>query len=167
MTGAAADRQSAAADAVPVPGTELEGFFPYRLAVAAEGFSRNLVEVYGRRFGLSREEWRLLYLLAGEDQVTSLELGRRSTLDKVQVSRASQRLEDKGLITRAVAPDDRRLRLYACTEQGRALFDEVLPQVEARSDDILRAMSTEDRAALERGLAALAEAMAARPLHTS
>ncbi|WP_420326153.1 MarR family winged helix-turn-helix transcriptional regulator [Mameliella sp.] len=167
MTGAAADRQSPAADTVPVPGTELEGFFPYRLAVAAEGFSRNLVEVYGRRFGLSREEWRLLYLLAGEDQVTSLELGRRSTLDKVQVSRASQRLEDKGLITRAVAPDDRRLRLYACTEQGRALFNEVLPQVEARSDEILRAMSTEDRAALERGLAALAEAMAARPLHTS
>ncbi|GGF74537.1 DNA-binding transcriptional regulator, MarR family [Mameliella alba] len=167
MTGAAADRQSAAANAAPVPGTELEGFFPYRLAVAAEGFSRNLVEVYGRRFGLSREEWRLLYLLAGEDEVTSLELGRRSTLDKVQVSRASQRLEEKGLITRAIAPDDRRLRLYTCTDKGRALFDEVLPQVEARSDEILRAMSTEDRAALERGLAALTEAMADRLLPSS
>lgn len=167
MTGAAADRRSVAENAAPDPGTELEGFFPYRLAVAAEGFSRNLVEVYGRRFGLSREEWRLLYLLAGEDEVTSLELGRRSTLDKVQVSRASQRLEEKGLITREIAPDDRRLRLYACTKQGRALFDEVLPQVEARSDEILRAMSAEDRAALERGLAALTEAMADRILPTS
>ncbi|WP_323771810.1 MarR family winged helix-turn-helix transcriptional regulator [Antarctobacter sp.] len=141
---------------------QLETFFPYRLAVAAEGFSRTLVDVYGREFGLSREEWRLLFLLAGEEKVTSRDLSRRSTLDRVQVSRASQRLEDKGLITRKVAPDDRRLRVYACTEQGRALFAEVLPQVEHRSSEILRAMSAEDRAALERGLDALTDAIGNR-----
>ena len=43
---------------------ELNAFFPYRLAIAAEGFSRNLSEVYGAQFGLTREEWRLLFLLA-------------------------------------------------------------------------------------------------------
>ncbi|SNS78077.1 MarR family winged helix-turn-helix transcriptional regulator [Antarctobacter heliothermus] len=141
---------------------QLETFFPYRLAVAAEGFSRNLVEVYGRGYGLSREEWRLLFLLAGEDQVTSRDLSRRSTLDRVQVSRASQKLEDKGLITRNIAPDDRRLRVYACTEKGRDLFANALPQVEARSTEILHAMTPEDRAALERGLAALTDAIAKR-----
>ncbi|ASP21067.1 HTH-type transcriptional regulator MhqR [Antarctobacter heliothermus] len=138
----------------------LETFFPYRLAVAAEGFSRNLANVYGRGYGLSREEWRLLFLLAGEAEVTSRDLSRRSTLDRVQVSRASQKLEDKGLITRNIAPNDRRLKVYACTKRGRALFADALPQVEARSNEILRAMSPEDRAALERGLAALSEAIA-------
>ncbi len=133
----------------------LDGFFPYRLAVAAEAFSRSLMAVYGRRYGLSREEWRLLFLLAGVEEMTSLELGQRTTLDKVQVSRAAQRLEDKGLITRAVAPLDRRLRLYSCTEEGRALFSEILPQVDASAEQILKAMPRDDREALQRGLAAL------------
>ena len=134
---------------------QLDGFFPYRLAVAAEAFSRSLVAVYGRRYGLSREEWRLLFLLADTPEMTSLELGRRTTLDKVQVSRAAGRLEEKGLISRAIAPSDRRLRLYACTETGRNLFAALLPKVQARAEDILNAMSPKDRQALEQGLAAL------------
>ncbi len=137
----------------------LEGFFPYKLAVAAEAFSRSLMAVYGRRYGLSREEWRLLFLLAGVEEMTSLELGQRTTLDKVQVSRAAQRLEEKGLITRAIAPRDRRLRLYACTEAGRALFAEILPQVDASAEQILQAMSPDDREALQRGLTALLAAI--------
>lgn len=139
----------------------LESFFPYRLAVAAEAFSRSLQEVYGKAYGLSREEWRLLFLLAGEARITSLELGRRTTLDKVQVSRASLRLEEKGLITRGVAAEDRRLRVYACTPAGRALFRRALPEVERRAARILDEMAPDDRAALERGLAGLSEAVQA------
>ncbi|MFZ7092749.1 MarR family winged helix-turn-helix transcriptional regulator [Primorskyibacter sp. 2E233] len=139
--------------------TPLESFFPYRLAVGAERFSQALAEVYGANFGLSREEWRLLFLLAGETQVTSLDLARRTTLDKVQVSRASQRLVDKGLITRCVASEDRRLRLYACTEKGRALFASALPDVQDRAARILNAMSPEDKQALNQGLSALIRAL--------
>lgn len=139
----------------------LETFFPYRLAVAAEAFSRSLVAVYGRAFGLSREEWRLLFLLAGGERLDSGELARRTTLDKVQVSRASQRLEAKGLITRAIADRDRRLREYEITVAGQALFTEVLPRVEAQADAVLGAMSATDREALDRGLGALMRAMEA------
>ena len=139
--------------------TDLETFFPYRLAATAEAFSRNLVDVYGRQYGLSREEWRLLFLLSAGDSVTSLDLSRRTTLDKVQVSRASQRLEDKGLITRQIAPNDRRLRLYTSTDAGKALFNTILPQVEARTQDILSAMPEGDLEALHRGLSALATAI--------
>lgn len=138
---------------------KLETFFPYQLAIVAEAFSRNLTEVYGREFGLSREEWRLLFLLADEEEVTSLDLGRRTTLDKVQVSRASQRLEEKGLLTRAVADNDRRLRIYRCTPAGRALFARALPQVEARARLILDELNTDDLQALLRGLDALRQAM--------
>lgn len=138
---------------------QLDGFFPYRLAIAAEAFSRRLMNVYGRRYGLSREEWRLLFLLAGAGKMTSLELGQRTTLDKVQVSRAAQKLEEKGLISRAVSARDRRLRLYTCTTSGKALFAEIRPQVEGQASAILRAMSADDCAALEQGLAALLRAI--------
>ncbi len=140
--------------------TVLDDFFPYRLAATAEAFSRNLVDVYGRQHGLTREEWRLLFLLAGGNSVTSLELTRKTTLDKVQVSRASQRLEDKGLITRQVAPEDRRLRLYTSTDAGTALFNAILPEVQARANQILTSMSDTDLTALQQGLSALENAIA-------
>jgi DNA-binding MarR family transcriptional regulator len=140
---------------------DLESFFPYRLAVTAEGFSRNLVDVYGRTYGLSREEWRLMFILAGIGRITSVELARRTTLGKVQITRASQRLEEKGLITREVPGSDRRLREYEITAAGRALFAEVLPRVRTRADTILGRMSEGDRAALEQGLTALLQAVRA------
>lgn len=138
---------------------DLEAFFPYRLAVVAEQFSRALSGVYGRSYGLSREEWRLLFLLADTDGVSSLELSRRTTLDKVQVSRAARRLEEKGVIMRETSQADRRLRVYRCTDAGRALFRDALPQVEACGAQILDRMSSPDRAALEQGLRALHHAV--------
>ena len=138
---------------------ELEAFFPYRLAVAAESFSRNLSDVYSHQFGLSREEWRLLYLLADTGTLDSQELSRRTTLDKVQVSRASQRLEDKKLITRAISKKDRRLRDFCITASGRTLFDKAKPLVDARAATMLNSMTDEDRTALHRGIEALIKAM--------
>jgi len=142
---------------------QLDAFFPYRLAVAAEAFSRNLVEVYGHAFGLSRGEWRLLFLLQGGEPIDSAELARRCTLDRVQVTRAAQRLEGKGLIVRKIAENDRRLRIYRCTPEGLRLFASALPRVEARARKILEALSPRDRAALERGVSALIESMSAEP----
>ena len=140
----------------------LEDFFPYRLAIAAETFSRNLSQVYGTAYGLTREEWRLMFLLADVPSITSLELSRRTTLDKVQVSRAAKRLEDKGYITRAIEQKDRRLRSYEMTQAGREVFDDVMPQVNARTMEILDDLSKTDRAALTKGLKALHTAAAAR-----
>ncbi|WP_407492818.1 MarR family winged helix-turn-helix transcriptional regulator [Pseudooceanicola sp. MF1-13] len=139
---------------------DLDRFFPYRLAVAAEAFSRSLAEVYGHEHGLSREEWRMLFLLAGEDEVTSTELARRTTLDKVQVSRAAQRLADKGLIVREIPETDKRLRVFRCTQEGRGLFQRLLPMVEARAHGVLDQMSAADRAALIQGLGALLDVVA-------
>ena len=138
----------------------IETFFPYRLAVTAEAFSRQLVAVYGREHGLTREEWRLLFLLDEAGTLDSLQLSQRTSLDKVQVSRAATRLEEKRLITRAVLGSDRRLRNYAITDAGRDLFQSALREVDARASEILDAMPARDRAALERGIAALDQAIA-------
>lgn len=138
----------------------LETFFPYRLAVVAEAFSRQLVAVYGREYGLSREEWRLLFLLEDAGALNSLQLSQRTSLDKVQVSRAASRLEEKNLITRAILGSDRRLRNYAITEKGEELFRQAFGRVEVRAAEIMRAMNARDRNALERGIAALDQAIA-------
>lgn len=133
----------------------MDTFFPYRLAVAAEAFSRQLVEVYGHEHGLSREEWRLLFLLDDAGSLDSLEVAQRTSLDKVQVSRAASRLEEKGLITREVPSSDRRLRRFSVTSEGRKRFRQAFGEVEARANEILGAMPADDRAALIRGVRAL------------
>ena len=140
---------------------KIETFFPYRLAVTAEAFSRQLVAVYGRSYGLSREEWRLLFLLDDAQKLDSLQISQRSSLDKVQVSRAASRLEAKGLITRSVLGSDRRLKEYQITETGAALFARALTEVEARANQVMSAMPEGDREALQRGVVALDKAIAA------
>lgn len=141
----------------------LDTFFPYQLAATAEAFSRRLVDVYGREYGLSREEWRLLFLLAGAKNLTSLDLAQRTTLDKVQISRAAQKLCEKGLIQRRTDNNDRRLRVYTCTGKGQALFAELFPIVESKAKAILDAMRPADRNKLMDGLAALQSAIARVP----
>lgn len=140
----------------------MDTFFPYRLAVAAEAFSRQLVEVYGHEHGLTREEWRLLFLLDDAGSLDSLEVAQRTSLDKVQVSRAASKLEEKGLITREVPRNDRRLRRYSVTPEGRKRFRQAFREVEARADEILAAMAADDRAALVRGVQSLHAATLAR-----
>lgn len=139
----------------------LDTYFPYQLASTAEAFSQKLVDVYGRSYGLSREEWRLFLLLADAKSLTSLELSRRTTLDKVQVSRAAQKLDDKGLIDRTVAESDKRLRVYSCTETGAKLFAELFPKVEMEANSVLNHLSSSERNDLDRGLAALKRAVQA------
>lgn len=138
----------------------IETFLPYRLAVVAEAFSRRLFAVYGQQHGFTREEWRLLFLLDDARSLDSLRLSRRTSLDKVQVSRAASRLEKRGLISREVLETDRRLRNYMITDAGRTLFGRAFGEVEARSAQILGAMSDQDRDALLRGLEALGRAVA-------
>ena len=82
-------------------------------------------------------------------------MARRTTLDKVQVSRAAQRLADKGLILRDIPEEDRRLRVFRCTDAGRRLFHSLLPVVEARAIGILDCLEPSDRRALMQGLDAL------------
>lgn len=137
----------------------IETFFPYRLAVVAEGFARQLMAVYGHEYGLSREEWRLLFLLEDAGSLDSTQIAQRTSLDKVQVSRAASRLEKKGLITRDILSADRRLRNYAVTVEGKTLFRQAFVRVEERTKSILNAITDEDRKALERGIEALSKAV--------
>jgi DNA-binding MarR family transcriptional regulator len=137
------------------PVMRLDDFFPYKLAVAAEAVSHALSQVYGKDFGLSRDEWRILAALDGTGPLSSVEIARRTTLDKVQVCRAAARLEERRLIWRDMAEDDKRLRLFACTDDGKALFAQAFPAVNARAEEILALLDPVQRAGLDQVLSVL------------
>jgi DNA-binding MarR family transcriptional regulator len=53
------------------------------------------------------------------------ELARALSCDNSNVTWITDRLEERGLVTRTPAPHDRRVRLLVLTKQGRALREEI------------------------------------------
>lgn len=127
---------------------KLQAFFPYQLAQLAEAVSRSVASVYADRFGLTRDEWRILAALAEEGQMQASDLVPHTSLDKMQVSRALARMEEAGLVLRQPSPEDARARIVKPTTQGRKLYRKIVPMVEEREAFLLQALSRTEREAL-------------------
>jgi DNA-binding MarR family transcriptional regulator len=127
---------------------ELEKFFPYRLAVLAEQVSLATAQVYGERFSLTRDEWRVLAALAGQGEVRTADVKERTTLEKMQVSRALAGLEAAGLVARSPDPEDGRAWRVRLQPAGLGLYRKIVPMVQAREEYLLSDLTPEERAAL-------------------
>ena len=132
---------------------DLQRFFPYRLAVLAEVVSQSTAQVYRDRFGLSREEWRVLAALADCGTVKTARVIEHTTLEKMQVSRAVARMEREGWLDRVPDPEDGRGWLLRMRPAGRALYQKIVPAVEAREAFLLEALAPEERRQLEEAMA--------------
>ena len=127
-----------------IPSMKLETFFPYRLAVLAEQVSLATAQVYRERFALSRDEWRVLAALAHQGEIRAADVKDRTTLDKMQVSRALARLEDQGLVARAPDPDDGRASRVRLLPAGTALYRKIVPMVQAREEYLLSDLTPQE-----------------------
>lgn len=127
---------------------DLLKFFPYRVTQLADAVSRAVAPVYTRRFGLSRDEWRILVALAEEQQIKTLDLIAHTTLDKMQVSRALARMESAGLIERIADPEDARARIVRPTDAARKLYKKIVPMVQAREAFLLESLTPDERRVL-------------------
>ncbi len=75
-----------------------------------------------RELDVGLMEWRVLVLLAVEDQATPARIAQVAGVDKSVVSRAVSGLERRGLITVSSEPASRQTRL-GLTSAGQALHD--------------------------------------------
>jgi len=123
---------------------ELEKFFPYRLAVLAEQVSLATAQVYRERFSLSRDDWRVLAALADQGEVRAADVKDRTTLDKMQVSRALARLEAAGVVARAADPNDGRAWRVRLLPAGTALYRKIVPMVQAREEYLLSDLTPQE-----------------------
>jgi len=128
---------------------ELERFFPYRLARLAEVVSQATAQVYADRFGLTRDEWRVIAALAGQGAVKTAWIMESSTLDKMPVSRALARLEKDALVGRESDPEDGRAWLVRLLPAGLVLYRKIVPMVLAREEFLLSSLDAAERAALD------------------
>jgi DNA-binding MarR family transcriptional regulator len=151
------DRLGAVVTGVTIAPMQLQRFLPYRLAVLADAVSRATAAVYGRRFELSRDEWRLLAALGEAGRIQAAEAAQTTTLEKMQASRALRSLEARGLVARETDANDRRHVIVHLLPAGRALLRQLVPLVLEREAWLLEVLDADERAVLDRALAKLLE----------
>ncbi len=103
-------------------------------------------------YGLTVAEWRVMLTLGRYPGRTAAEITVRWAMDKMAISRALQRLENAGHISRQRNPDDRRSFRLSLTEKGRKLHDTVLPGATERYRTFVSCLTEQEIADLHRSL---------------
>lgn len=106
----------------------LDAFLPYRLAVTSGLVGETIADAYRTQFDIGMLEWRVLAHVAERAGTTQQEIGARSRMDKVAVSRATIALAARGLVARRANPLDRRSQLLELTPAGAALHAAIAPR---------------------------------------
>ncbi len=122
----------------------LQRFLPYRLTKLSGIISRSLAERYSRQFDLTIQEWRILAILGEKPGLTAREVGNLASLDKVNISRATDRLEKAGRILRKVVAEDRRAFALYLTDNGQDILDKIIPLASRYEDLLLDSFSSEE-----------------------
>ncbi|PVH30654.1 MarR family winged helix-turn-helix transcriptional regulator [Pararhodobacter oceanensis] len=133
----------------------LNNYLPYRLNLLAEKTSQNTRDIYRKRHGLTRTQWRVLVNLAEVASLTASELCELVPAHKTKVSRALADLEARGWVKRSTDSSDRRIAHAVITAKGKRALATIQPEMIAATEALLAPLSAEERAKIDEGLAVL------------
>lgn len=106
--------------------------------------------------GLDMWEYVVLARLADGAAPTQAQLAAAVRRDKTRLIPILDRLEGRGLLDRTPDPADRRNRIVALTDDGRAVLADCRAAIAAMEDELLGALRPEEAAALRHALEAVA-----------
>ena len=155
-----------AAKAMPgsgMPPLLLDGFLPYRAARLANALSRRLAERYEAQFEISVAEWRIIIHLTQETEISIRDIYTRVDMDRARVTRAVQRLQARGLVSKLVNESDRRLIRLALSDSGRQMANEIASIAARFEAELLAAVPATAGEALLTHFDALETALADMP----
>lgn len=118
-------------------GFRLSDFFPYRVRIFYRAVTRSIRNIYEEGYGLTVSEWRTMANLNDVETLSASEIVTRSSMDKVNVSRAITSLQKKDMLKRHVDPTDRRRVLLRLTPEGRRVVSEIIPRVKSIESRLL------------------------------
>lgn len=133
----------------------LDDLLLYRLNRVVSTAGTMVVRLCEGRYGITRREWRALAWLGREEGVLSSQLADRIQLDRARTSRAVTSLQAKGLLHRLTGEADRREVRLTLTPAGRALYDELMPQVRAINRELLSVLRPSETKVLDAALGRL------------
>ena len=125
---------------------DLFKFVPYQLNRLAAEVSSALSAEYAARYGLDIPEWRVLATLGFRHEPCSAQYVADCTrTHKSTISRAVTSLLRRQIIERVENADDRREFRLQLTRKGADLYEELIPRLLRREQEILSCLSAQER----------------------
>lgn len=114
----------------------------------------NMLDTQLQPFGLNEAEFRVLTTLFSQAEGTAYpsELCANTSQSPANMSRISDALVSRGLITRVPSLQDRRKLVLRITEQGEELVRQLLPKIWAPLREMFRELSADAQLTLIRQL---------------
>jgi DNA-binding MarR family transcriptional regulator len=139
---------------------DLFRFVPFRLNRLAAEVSSALSSEYQARYGLDIPEWRVLATLGFRNDACSAQyIAYCTRTHKSTISRAVTALMDRQLVERVENEDDRREYRLRLTRKGKALYEELIPRLLRREQEILSCLSAQERKEFARLLGKIEESL--------
>lgn len=146
----------------------LRALLSHRVLVLSNTLALAASRYYPRRFGVTLAEWRVIDALHAGRSVSANQISQWLLTDKAWVARSVERLIAAGYVRRRPDPGHGRRLLLNLTAKGERAYARIASAARRRHDNLLDALTAEQRAALEPALEALqarAAAMLAEPEH--
>jgi len=125
---------------------DLFRFVPFRLNRLAAEVSAALSGEYQERYGLDIPEWRVLATLGFRNDACSAQyIAHCTRTHKSTISRAVTALMARQLVERLENEDDRREFQLRMTRKGKALYEELIPRLKRKEQQILSCLSAQER----------------------
>ena len=125
---------------------DLFKFVPFRLNRLSAEVSSALSAEYQARYGLDIPEWRVLATLGFRVEPCSAQyIADCTRTHKSTISRAVTTLMKRQMIERVENADDRREFRLRMTAKGKALYEELIPRLLRREQEILSCLSAQER----------------------
>jgi DNA-binding MarR family transcriptional regulator len=125
---------------------DLFKFVPFRLNRLGAEVSAALSSEYRERYGLDIPEWRVIATLGFRNEACSAQyIAQCTRTHKSTISRAVTSLMERQLVERVENEDDRREFRLRMTRRGTALYEELIPRLLRREQEILSCLSAQER----------------------
>jgi DNA-binding MarR family transcriptional regulator len=108
--------------------------------------------LYVRSIGLSMPKAGILMFLYHKEGCGVHEIGERMEISSAAASQIIDRLVNDGLLERAESAEDRRVRRISLTKKGKGLMEKGMRERHRWADDLVAALSTEEREAVSAAL---------------
>src|SRR5215813_4115438 len=141
-------RKAATRGGSAAPGARLDlfRFVPFRLNRLAAEVSSALSAEYQARYGLDIPEWRVLATLGfRRDACSAQYISDCTRTHKSTISRAVTALMEREIVERVENAEDRREFRLRLTRKGRALYEELIPRLLRKEQDILSCLTAQER----------------------